>query len=166
MVRIVDGDLFAARDVDIIAHQVNCQGVMGSGVALQVRKLFPDVFDGYKSLCAIADKALTGKKFLLGHTQFIEAPHQDRHVWIANMFAQFNFGYDGAQYTDYAAFRSCLRSLRNLALTCTACGQARIGMPFKIGCDRGGADWETVYSMIETELVDCNVTLYRLSSKQ
>lgn len=68
MIRIVDGDLFAARDVDIIAHQVNCQGVMGSGVALQVRKLFPDVFDGYKSLVSIADKAPEGKKFLLGHT--------------------------------------------------------------------------------------------------
>ena len=166
MVRIVDGDLFKARDVDIIAHQVNCQGVMGSGVARQVRELFPHAFEGYKSLVAMSRFDPRGKCSLLGHTQFIEAAHADRHVYVANMFAQLDYGYDGKLYTDYAAFRQCLSRIRNLVKTSTACGAGRIGMPFRIGCDRGGADWEVIRHMIETELGDCDVTLYRLTNEQ
>ena len=38
MLKIIDGDIFASG-ADIIAHQTNCQGVMGSGVAKQVSSL-------------------------------------------------------------------------------------------------------------------------------
>ena len=34
MLKVIDGDLLDAKE-DIIGHQVNCQGVMGSGVELK-----------------------------------------------------------------------------------------------------------------------------------
>ena len=37
MIKIINGDLFDT-DANIICHQVNCKGKMGSGVALQVKK--------------------------------------------------------------------------------------------------------------------------------
>ena len=37
-----------------------------------------------------------------------------------------------------------------------------IAMPYKIGCVRGGANWEEVYQMIENIFYDCNVELWRL----
>ena len=33
---------------------------------------------------------------------------------------------------------------------------------YKIGCVRGGADWEVVYKIIEEELKDYDVELWRL----
>ena len=47
---IIDGDIFECND-DAILHQVNCQGVMGSGVAKQVRERYPYVYKQYRQLC-------------------------------------------------------------------------------------------------------------------
>ena len=47
MVRIIKGDL-TQSSAKYICHQVNCQGVMGSGVAKQIRGKWPEVFDKYK----------------------------------------------------------------------------------------------------------------------
>ena len=38
-------------DAIIIAHQVNCMGVMGSGVAKQVKEKYPSAFHDYQALC-------------------------------------------------------------------------------------------------------------------
>ena len=43
---IKEGNVFDS-DADIICHQVNCQGVMGSGVAKEVRERFPNVYEQY-----------------------------------------------------------------------------------------------------------------------
>ena len=37
MIKIIDGDLFVT-DAKFICHQVNCEGRMDSGVALQVKQ--------------------------------------------------------------------------------------------------------------------------------
>ena len=50
MIKHVKADIFTT-DCDIIVHQVNCYGVMGSGIAKQVKERYPDVYDIYKSLC-------------------------------------------------------------------------------------------------------------------
>ncbi|WP_411668007.1 hypothetical protein [Bacillus subtilis] len=39
MIKIIQGDLLEAKE-NIIAHQVNCKGVMGSGIALQIKKKY------------------------------------------------------------------------------------------------------------------------------
>ena len=45
-----EGNLLDAQ-TDVIAHQVNCQGVMGSGVAKQIRDKWPRVYDSYVTYC-------------------------------------------------------------------------------------------------------------------
>ena len=47
MVHYVKGDV-TKSDCDIICHQVNCQGVMNSGVAKAIREKWPEVYDNYK----------------------------------------------------------------------------------------------------------------------
>ena len=42
MITVVDGNLFARNNkLDVIAHQVNCQGAMGKGIALDFKNKFP-----------------------------------------------------------------------------------------------------------------------------
>ena len=55
MVSHINGDLLKVQkelNLDVICHQVNCQGVMGSGIAKQIRDTYPIVYDNYKKKCS------------------------------------------------------------------------------------------------------------------
>ena len=46
MVTHIDGDLLEIQktmNLDVICHQVNCQGKMASGIAKQIRDTYPQV---------------------------------------------------------------------------------------------------------------------------
>ena len=46
MISYHSGDIFDSN-CNIICHQVNCMGVMGAGLAKQVKKKCPDAFRRY-----------------------------------------------------------------------------------------------------------------------
>ena len=50
MIKIINCDVFKSG-ADFVLHQINCQGVMGSGVAKQVREKHPEVYSAYVTLC-------------------------------------------------------------------------------------------------------------------
>lgn len=135
-------------DADVILHQVNCQGVMGSGVAKQIREKYPTVFKYYKQKC---DMHTNNRAFNLGTAQIVFI--DDNHA-IGNLFAQERFGYDGRCYTDYDALKQALAFInQNYA------GKT-IAIPYLMGCHRGGGNWKTVFNIIEKTLVNCHVTIY------
>ena len=127
----------------IICQQVNCQGVMGSGLAKQIRNKWPDVYDGYIKFCDFYKK----REFqMLGKVLWI-SKLENPNLVIANIFGQLHYGYDGKRYTDYAAL--------NEAFNFIECHHfyekvnKEIYFPFNFGCDRGGGDWNIVSKMIE-----------------
>ena len=69
MIEIYDCSVFDVFS-NVIAHQVNCQGVMGSGVAKQIRDRYPEVYTQYKAVC----EATTDKSKLLGKALIVELP--------------------------------------------------------------------------------------------
>lgn len=152
MLKIVEGDIFESG-ADAILHQVNCQGVMGSGVAKQVRDRYPWVFAEYRDKCSQFRMLPSIKTSdLLGYVQAI---YINESQMIVNLFAQDQFGYDGRCYTDYDSMRRCLQAVGILFARKT------VAIPYLMGCHRGGGDWEIVYKMIEETLTDCDVTLYK-----
>ena len=48
----------------ILCHQVNCIGLMGAGLALQIRNKWPNVFSKYREHC---EQFMTHPEMLLGH---------------------------------------------------------------------------------------------------
>lgn len=152
MINIVDGDIFQS-EAGVILHQVNCQGVMGSGVAKQVREKYPVVFATYKNLC-LEEK--DNPSNLLGIAQPVQA---DDKTIIVNLFAQVSYGYDGKCYTNYDALRTCLETVRANNY------KDSIAIPYMMACHRGGGDWDKVYQMIEEIFEDCDVTLYRYNKE-
>ena len=50
MIQHLNQDLTTARQ-QVIVHQVNCQGRMGSGVAKAIKEKFPNVYTAYKKHC-------------------------------------------------------------------------------------------------------------------
>lgn len=157
MIKIIDGNLFDSN-ANFIVHQVNCQAVMGSGVAKQVADNFPHVEKEYLKYCKHCKK---NKKKLLGSVQYVpvdswalimcDTMNNDRvdaydtnYQYIVNLFGQDNFGM-GEQHTDLTAMKNCFVDIREKAEKIGA----SIAMPYKIGSFRGGADWNDVYKIIQ-----------------
>lgn len=147
--KYIKGDIFDSN-ANVILHQVNCQGVMGSGIAKQVKQKYPIVYKYYKMWCD--DPHL--KPGLLGSIQTVYIDNEENRA-IINLFSQDKFGYDGKRYTDYDALRNCLKIVNK------QWAGYSVAIPFHMGCDRGGGDWNVVCKMIEDELTDCNVVIYQ-----
>lgn len=96
IVKEIQGDITTATH-GIIAHGVNCQGVMGSGVALAIRNRWPKVFEEYKAVC---DENRLNRRDLLGHTQLVQVGPS---LYVANMFTQYDYGREGKQYASLQA---------------------------------------------------------------
>lgn len=148
MIRIRHGDLLLAGESHI-CHQVNCMGVMGSGVAKQIRAKWPVVYTKYKGLCdAIQPGAL------LGCDQIVEVGN-GKHV--CNLFGQLNYGRDKSAYTNIYKLRHACEHL----VAC-ASPEAAFAMPYRIGCGLGGGDWGKVLDMLTEAFADRELTLYKV----
>ena len=145
MIEIIKGDITSSK-ADIICHQVNCQGAMNSGVAKAIRQKWPKVYTEYRSLAknlsSFREKDLSWTH-MLGHIQSVLIPKDKGFQTVINMFAQNGYGYDGKRYTSYDAFWSCLGEIKK-----SAAPGATIAFPRYIGCVRGGANWNVIYTMI------------------
>lgn len=154
MIKIIEGNLFDTT-APIIAHQVNCKGVMGSGVAKQVKKYDQLVFEQYRDLCYA-----NYSKVLLGMAQPCYSKVLSK--FIVNLFGQESYGTDRQHYTDISALFQAMCGLRYFMV---GRKDLRIAMPYKIGCARGGADWDKeVFPMIKLIFLetDINIELWKL----
>ena len=86
MVNYVKGNLLDSN-CDYICHQVNCQGVMGSGIAKQIRERWVWVFNSYRNYCC--EHELKNNE-LLGNIWGVRLKDTDQ--WVINMFSQDKYG--------------------------------------------------------------------------
>lgn len=151
-INFVKQDLITS-DADYICHQVNCQGKMNSGVAKAIRERWPIVYTTYWNTY------LSGSN-LLGKILLVDINENEPHTWpkqptIINMFSQEFYGYDEKRYTSYDAFVDCLQKIKAIVPK-----GSKIAFPYKIGCVRGGANWNIILTMIsETLGTDYNITI-------
>ena len=137
---IVHGDAVAALqrgDIDILGHQVNLRGVMGAGIAKQIRAAYPNVYDLYR-------EAVQSRELGLANVQLVRVGPSR---WVANIAGQTNIGL-GTKQTDYGALRMALGDLAELIDGATL----RVGLPYGIGCGLAGGDWGIVSRLIEEHL--------------
>lgn len=144
----------------IIAHQVSCQGVMGSGVAKQIKEVFPTAYNCYVQSC----RGCEDKEELLGYAEWVSCQKSNQpHVVkiVVNIFGQLNYGYNGARYTNYPALFSGLKSLCN---QCIQYGYREFAIPYKMGCDRGGGNWDFVAEYLKdlTKMYNIDIYIYKL----
>ena len=156
MIHYIKGDI-TKSNCDIICHQVNCQGAMNSGVAKAIREKWPEVYEQYRALCKRQD----GSDWLLGVMQPVEIQHIPPR-YVVNLFAQQYYGYDGTRFTDYEAFYN---SLSHLAIELSDAPDKTIAFPYKIGCVRGGANWNIIRTMIEEVFEDRDIYFYYLNEE-
>ena len=143
------GNLLDAQ-TDVIAHQVNCQGAMGSGVAKQIRDKWSRVYDSYVSYCY---DYITCTHELLGECQLVQI---NDHQYVANLFGQNYYGRDDKRYTSYDGIYDALTSL---AVQMMDNGMESLAIPYKMSSDRGGADWNVILAMIESVFKNTDITI-------
>ncbi|GLI82384.1 Appr-1-p processing protein [Rossellomorea marisflavi] len=148
MIEVIEGNILMAEE-QIITHQVNCQGVMGAGLAAQIRKKYPIVYERYVSLV----QSRKDNKEVLGKTQIIKV---ESDKFIANIFGQYTYGRLGI-HTSYTALESALTDLKLRAQK----HKKAIALPHGIGCGLAGGDWSKVSSIIENVFSDYKVALYK-----
>jgi O-acetyl-ADP-ribose deacetylase (regulator of RNase III) len=163
-IEIVKGCLFKGfenNEFNLLCHQVNCCGVMGSGVALEVKNRFPNAYESYKTLCNNAEVSLLGEIQRVVIADYTQVP-KGKAWWskdVVNIFGQSHYGNNG-RYTNYGALGKAFTALSyglTQASEEAAMDYDTLGFPYKFGCDRGGADWDIILEMIDFHFRDHNV---------
>lgn len=135
MMKEMKGDLLAVEE-GVIAHQVNCVGAMGAGIAKQIRqKLLTDTqFDHYKQLCKTWGGHALGTCYL---------DKVDNRKYVAHLFGE-NIPTLKRIDTNYSALQNACTELKFTAEQ----QNLPIAVPGYIGCGLAGGNWEYVYSDI------------------
>lgn len=141
MIEEIKGNLLKT-DCELIAHGVNCQGKMESGVAKALYTKWPKVKSHYLEL--FKDGQNYWPSLLLGETQLVRIKTETGNKIVVNCFTQQNYGYDGQNYLNYSALRNCLDKLKKIADNYDL---KEIAIP-KIGCGLAGGNWEEVKVLI------------------
>lgn len=145
-----DGNLLAFQRYSAIIHQVNCRGVMGAGLALQIKNKFPRTFDEYKRICVEHSYAKANQ--LMGKT--LRTTDGDKTIF--NMFSQLDYGFGKVQ-TNYEKMEE---ALKKIAEYCRENKIGTIGIPKNLGCGLAGGKWKIVRDIINKSFKYTNTIVY------
>lgn len=148
----IQGDLLqlAMRgQFDVIVHGCNCQCQMGKGIALSIKRLFPEA---YKADCA-TEKGAFSK---LGTMSIAEIKRSNVGFFIVNAYTQFHWRGEGVK-ADYDAIRKVMQGVK------LKFAGKRIGYP-RIGAGLAGGDWTEISAIIDRELAGENHTCVVLAA--
>lgn len=148
MNKIIHQDILTI-DHGIICQQVNCQGVMGAGLAKQIAGKWPVVKESYLRAC----------KGIVGMGDYAKRPEVGDYcktqinyrLIVFNIFGQESYGRKpGYVYTSYRGLAEGFYELAGFAKH----HELPIYIPHGIGCGLAGGDWHVVSALIEQELPD------------
>lgn len=142
----VNGNIFET-DCDVIAHGCNCKGGFGSGIAGQIKKLYPEVREAYL-------KYHDDVGWALGDIQLVGI---DNGKVIANCATQDEYLPRGICHADYEAIEKVCYKLKDYCLE----NNKSLAMP-RIGCGLAGGDWSKVKEIYEKVFKDFKVKVYFL----
>ena len=139
------GNILEANE-NIICHQVNVQGNMGGGLALQIAKSYPNVEKEYKEVCN------KYKDLLIGQYQVVKI---GKRKYIVNCFSQ-QANFD----TDYEAIKIIFEGL----LQSCKLNDFIIAAPYKYGCGIAHGDWDKVSKIFEnlSSKYEVPIVIYKL----
>lgn len=149
MISIISGDLLQAKEA-AICHQVNCQNVMGSGVAKAIFTKWPEVKTEYHRFC-------NGRRprDLLGRIQVVNlSEFSAGDKVVINIFGQLNCGHDKICYTRYDALETAFDEINRVDEF------KSLAFPYGFGCGLAGGNWQQVERLMLEHLFNVDVTIY------
>lgn len=147
------GDILANVKRGIIVHGCNAQGVMGGGIALQIKNMYPKAYTGYLHMLENHEKA--GCADCLGSVAMVRiSPGKD--LYIANAITQDFYGTD-RRHVNYEAVAHAFELIKR--------ENEILNLPIHypmIGAGLAGGNWTIISTIIDETLMGCNHTLWTL----
>ncbi len=147
MIELTQGDILHA-DAEALVNTVNCVGVMGRGIALQFKKVFPENFKRYKAVCD--KKELQPGKMFIHNLNQLYNPR-----YVVNFPTKRHWKGKSRMEDIEAGLQTLVAEVRKKNIH-------SIAIP-PLGCGLGGLRWEDVRARIEEafqDLTDVQVLLY------
>lgn len=160
----VDGNLLLNDNVHVIGHSCNCQNVFGGGIALSIKKMYPEAYsadteaarEGTNRLGNFSKAELTVDR--LGKNQM---GNQISRVY--NLYGQ-NLGIDHTKLygrkTNYEALYTALERMSADLMMIEGYQSPPIGFPWGMGSGLGGGVWSIVERFIEVAFDKYNGDVY------
>lgn len=148
MINFIEGNLLESK-AEALVNTVNTVGVMGKGIALQFKKLFPKNFKIY-------EKACKDKRFQVGELIITE---EETLITGKKTIINFPTKTDWRKPSEYNYIES---GLIKLVHTIEDRKIKSIAIP-PLGAGNGGLEWSKVLTLIEKYLsdIDCEVLVYQ-----
>lgn len=143
MIRLVRGNMFDSQ-VQTLVNTVNCVGVMGKGLALQFKKMFPEMYLDYQKRCS-NNQVKPGEPYIykgLTPPYIINFPTKDH-------------------WRSVSRLEDIVRGMQHLLQHYQEWGITSIAMP-ALGCGNGQLEWKVVGPLLYYYLqqMDIDVELY------
>lgn len=138
MVELIEQSNLLDIKSGIICHQVNCIGVMGAGLAFQVKNKWPIVYKKYKEDCK---QFMTHPEMMLGHVLDVMV---EPTLVVANCYGQV-FPSSVGKQTDYDSWNTMFAKLQDLGNYFSL----DLHFPYMMGCGLAGGDWNIMLEKIE-----------------
>lgn len=137
----------------IIVHCVNCQGVMGAGIAASIRKKWPKVFNSYGKWCSSYN---TKRIEMLGNILNVEVAPE---ITVCNLAGQFMCGDEriGDVFipaVDYRAVHKGFAFLKTLVRDNDSLHMGRIC------CGLAGGRWEHIEEILQNVFGNTNLEIF------
>ena len=123
MITCLSGDLFQSP-AKVLVNTVNTVGVMGKGVALKFKRIYPEMFEAYRNHCERGNLEI-GRLFL----------YKTPNKWILNFPIRTHWRSPSREEYIEAG-------LAKFRARCPEMGITSIAFP-ELGCGNGGLDFET-----------------------
>lgn len=147
MIEVRQDDLFD-DPAEALVNTVNCEGVMGRGIALQFKRRFPKNYEAYAKACKRGE-VVPGRVFVFETGAF--------------MGPQFIFNFPTKRHWRMASRMEDIEAgLRDLVRVVRELGIASVAIP-PLGCGLGGLSWPEVKARVEEAfqpLLEVHVSLY------
>jgi len=148
MIQLIEGNLLESK-AEAIVNTVNTVGIMGKGIALQFKNMFPANFREYEKACK--DKTIDIGKLLITEEQTLMSGKK--------IIINFPTKTDWRKPSEYGYIESGLKAL---VKTIEDRNIKSIAIP-PLGAGNGGLVWNKVQTMIEKYLsaLSCDVYVYQ-----
>lgn len=140
-INYIQGNLFASKTQTIV-NTVNCVGVMGKGVALVFKMLYPDMFVKYQELCN-QQLIRPGKLWLYKSPE----PYQ----WVLSFPTKDHWKYPSKVEYIKDGLQKFVESYKDKGIT-------SIAFPM-LGTHNGGLDKQLVYNLMVDYLSRCDIDI-------
>lgn len=141
MLMYIEGNMFESP-AQVLVNTVNTVGVMGKGIALTFKKVYPDMYKNYRYYCE-------NKQLEVGKLYLYKTPGK----WILNFPTKIN--WRNPSKVEYIE-----QGLKKFVTSYKEKGIKSIAFP-KLGCGNGGLNFETqVKPLMDKYLSNLDIDIY------